>query len=374
MRSLTLYLIRQLLGPLLFITLGLAGIAWLSQSLRLIERVLTSGMPLARFFYLTVLILPNLFALILPVALYVAAIYAYQRLLRESELVVMSAAGLSPVKLARPALIVGVMVMAALYSSLLYFGPAGARQFRAEQTAFGGNLAQILLQEGVFNTPANGLTVFIRERLDESELKGILVHDSRVPQKPVTMMAEIGKLVDVNGSSRILLLNGNRQEMDQATGRGSLLYFERYVLNLDDFQKQAEQRWREPSERYLPELFFPDMTSPNDRAYRDRLIAEGHKRLSQPLIIPGLLLCALAFLLRGEYNRRGQARRVAYAAAFGLIIQAASLGVGFLAVRSLWIAPLLYAFPLILAGLGWAALAGKFSPRRPVILSQAASS
>lgn len=365
MLALNRYIVRQVAAPLLFIALGLLGIAWLSQSLRLLERVLMSGFSVGRFFFLTSLLIPNLLTLILPIALFLATLFTLNRLSRESELVVMTGAGLSPLGVTRAVMGLAALVMVVLYACLLFLAPLGVRTLSEQQREIGGNLAQILLQEGVFNTPADGLTLFIRERRSDSELHGILVHDSRDPNAPVTMMAEVGRLVNVDGSLRIFLQNGNRQSFERDRARPSLLYFESYVLNLDEFQKKLDERWREPSERYLHELFWPDESSINDRAYRNNLIMEGHRRLSLPLYVPALTLVALAFLLRGGFERRGQTKRLIAAGATGLLVQILAVGVGTVAARSLWFAPLLYALPLAISAAAYAALAR--NPLSPII-------
>src|SRR3546814_15071301 len=76
--------------------------------------------------------------------------------------------------------------------------------------------------------------------------------------------------------------NGNRQEVERGTGRFSLLYFDRYTIELNEFGEMTQSRWREPKERFLSELLWP-ADDERDRRYRQELIAEGHQRLVAPL-------------------------------------------------------------------------------------------
>src|SRR3546814_3488001 len=50
-------------------------------------------------------------------------------------------------------------------------------------------------------------------------LRGILVHDTRDPANPVTMMAERGVVVPSETGPRVVMENGNRQEVERGTGR-----------------------------------------------------------------------------------------------------------------------------------------------------------
>ena len=67
--------------------------------------IVNRGLSASTFLYVSMLILPGALALILPIALFAALLFVYQRLRADSELVVMSATGLGPWDLARPALL-----------------------------------------------------------------------------------------------------------------------------------------------------------------------------------------------------------------------------------------------------------------------------
>ena len=104
------YLFRQLALALLAVTVGLAALVWLTQSLRFIELVLDRGLSLAVFFELTSLLLPSFFSVILPITTFIVMLFVHLRLAGDRELVVMRSAGLSNWQIARPALALGLWV------------------------------------------------------------------------------------------------------------------------------------------------------------------------------------------------------------------------------------------------------------------------
>ncbi|MEX0644443.1 MAG: LptF/LptG family permease, partial [Parvularculaceae bacterium] len=71
----------------------------------------------------------------------------------------------------------------------------------------------------------------------------------------------------------------------------------------------------ELTERYLDELFNPDLSHEWERANARRLEAEGHNRLASPLYAIAYVLIALFALMGGPYDRRGYAMRIAAACA-----------------------------------------------------------
>ena len=325
------YILWQLLGPTVFVTVTLTGVIWLTQSLRFLDLIINRGLSAGDFFYLTLLLLPKILVLLLPISLFSATVYIYHRLKTDSEIVVMRAVGLSPGSLASPALIVSVGVAVLCYALTLYLQPLGFRTFKDLQFSFRSNYASVLVQEGVFNTLVDGVTVFIRAREPNGELTGILVHDARNPTKPTTMMAERGALVQTDSGPRFVLVKGNRQELDTKDNQVSFLFFDRYTLDLGQFSDEPGARWREPSERYLDELLNPGPGA-DDVANADKMFAEAHQRLTAPLYAVVFVLIAVTSLLYGEYNRRRDWVRILVAAIGALVVQ--TLGLSFTSVVS----------------------------------------
>jgi lipopolysaccharide export system permease protein len=310
------YIITRIVGPLILITFSLTCVVWLTQALRFIDLIVNRGLNVSTFLYLSVLLLPSLMGIILPIALLISIIVIYNRLSLDSELVVLKSAGLSRLSIIKPAAIVALGTALFGYIISLYLLPASYREFKDMQSFIRDNYIAVLLQEGVFNTPVKGLTVYIREIHENGQLKGILVHDNRSLEKPITMMAEEGTLKGTSTGPRFLLVNGNRQQVNFETGQLSLLYFERYAIDLNDFTQATQTRWREPEERYLSELFNPEKTTRVD--LRQKLIAEGHHRLTWPLYSILMALIGLVPFVLGEFNRRGQAKRIFFTTAAGL--------------------------------------------------------
>lgn len=362
MKSLFRYMTRQVGLVVLVVTCGLSLAIWLTQSLRFVELIVDRGLPLGVFLHLTLLMLPAFLTIILPIALFAGILFVYNKLTMDSEMVVMRAAGVSQLGLAAPALSVALAVVVAVVSLNLYFLPMSHRAFKDLQFSIRNDVSAVLLREGTFNQLGERLTVYIRERGPNDELFGILVHDARVPEQPVTMMAERGALVRSPDGARVVMFSGNRQEREGTRGRLSLLYFDSYSLDLDAFQQANEVRWREPRERYLHELFNPG-DSPDDRYYAERMWVEGHRRLASPLLGGAFALVALGALLSGNFNRRGQAQRIGVALVVGIGLQAGAVGLDNVAVRTPAMVPLLYLLPVVvmLSGLWWMVR----RPRRP---------
>jgi lipopolysaccharide export system permease protein len=344
--SINSYIAKQLLSAVLIVVVSLTCVIWLSQSLRFIDMIVNRGLPLATFVYLTMLLLPTWLSIVLPIAGFAGVIFIYNRMTGDREIVVLEASGLSPMRLARPAILVSVAITLLCYVMTLYLIPLSYRAFKELQFQIRHNYTDVLLREGVFNTIASDITVYVRARQKSGELTGIIVHDDRDPRQKVTLIAERGALVVTDGGPRVFMQNGNRQSRDNTTGRISLLYFDRYTVDLGGSKSITQRAWRDQNELFLPELLNPTEQETQPRNF-DEYIAEGHSRLSAPLLGLALPLLGLAVLLRGEFSRRGQTWRILVAVGLAIILEGLGLGTKFLAAKQPLMIPAMYGFIIV---------------------------
>ncbi|MGE0754572.1 MAG: LPS export ABC transporter permease LptF, partial [Alphaproteobacteria bacterium] len=316
------YISKHLIHSTLLIVFSLTSIVWLTQALRFISFIVNQGVDVSTFLVLTTLLLPMLLLLILPPAFFCAVLFTYHKLKMESELVVMQAVGLSFWNLAKPALQVAALMTVICYLIAFYLQPVTYKKFKDMQMFLRNNYASILLQEGVFSNPVEGLTVFIRERDDDNILHGILVHDARQEGGSVTMMAEEGELVQTEQGPRFLLRRGNRQEVRD--GKPSFLNFASYTLDISLYTKDMDRSSIDPREMYVGELFTHDPTVSTSE--NNRRLSEGHQRLIWPAYVISLTFVALAILLTGQFNRRGHWRKLVLAVLLAAVIMFAAVG------------------------------------------------
>jgi lipopolysaccharide export system permease protein len=355
MSRLDLYIFRQLGVALLAVTIGLAALVWLTQSLRFIELVLDRGLSFSVFIELTGLLLPSFFVVILPITTFVVSLFVYVRLASDRELVVMRAAGLSQWQLARPVLALATLAMATCYILELWVVPNTQAAFRAWQYEIRNELAAILVQEGVFSSVGDDLTVYARYRDPDGTLRGILVHDAREAGAPVTILAEAGRIASGPNGPRVTLENGQRQQVEKVPpppgsppgtapqSRLSVLSFSENSIDLARASRgEADSRYRNAQERNLQELLHPDPAERIPDRDLKRFIAEAHQRLTRPLSAISYALVALATALTGQFRRHGGSLRLFTGIAVVVVLLALGLTVGNLAARSPRLIPLVW--------------------------------
>lgn len=346
MKSLERYILRQLWTPFLFATLVVTAIVWLTQSLQRIDIIVEHGQSLAVFGWLTLLIIPSLLAVVIPFALFGAALYALQRLHSDSEIAVMFAAGVSLLQVARPILLVAAIAAAATLWINLDLMPRSYRVLKREIADIRADVASAVLRPGEFMAIRDGFTVYVDDVQPGGALSGLLVHDYRNGENVETYMAQRALLKETDIGPVLYLSNGNVQRTNRRTGAVDIVNFDRTAVNLGAVNRSTRDLQLELTERYIGELFNPDLSNAYDRENAQRLIAEGHNRLASPLYVFAYALLAIFALIGGPYNRRGYVVRIALACGaagavrvLGIVLQGASADLG--------LAWLVYAAPVL---------------------------
>ena len=356
MPRLSNYVLRQLVGPIALFAFLLTGVVWLSQSLRLLDLIINRGQSAPTFVYLTFLMLPSLLAIILPIAFFAGTLYGLNKLNSDSELVAMTAAGYSRWQMAVPVLWAAAGVMFLTYLCTLWLMPLGQRTMKDKVVDIRADIGAAILSEGTFNTPAKGLTVFIRELSSDGHIGGILVHDNRNAAEPITYIAQSGVLAQTPAGARLIMNNGTIEQSAKGGAKLSVLKFQRYVFDLDQFASHSGETNREIHERYLGELFWPKFKNKDPgQKIRNVLTAEGHSRLAEPLFCLAFALIALAAITRGRRARGTYALRLTVASLLAGALRILGYGVHGIGARNPEFDVLMYLVPL-----GGAALAALY--------------
>ncbi len=328
---LTKYILRQMVWPLLIFTAGLSLMFWLAESLDMLDLIINRGQSATTFLLLTLYVFPGLLVIIIPFALFCAALFALHRLSTDSELTVMWSAGVSNWSVSAPVLSVAAVAAAVTLLLNLYLMPAGHRAMREKVYQIRADIVSVMIRNGSFTNPSKGLTVYNRTTGPDGELYNLLIHDNRERSRPTTYLAEVGSFLRTPEGPRLLMGNGNIQRVS-GDGELSFLYFDKYTFDLSEFTgPQKRAGLMDATERYLHELLSSDMSDGLNQKKLGSLLAEGHNRLASPLYNFAFVLIALCAILMGGFNRRNNLSRLGIAMAIGLPLRLFGFGLQSLA-------------------------------------------
>lgn len=357
------YLFRQIGLPVLAAIGALLGIGLLSQSLEQLEVIVERGQSLWVMTKLTLLALPQLLAVILPIGLFVGALIALTRLQRDQELIAAAAAGMNRSALIRPAMMIALIVTAAGLLTTTLLQPWGQQESRRQAFAIRTDLAALLVEEGRFVQGPDGLAVYTQQIEQNGLLRNLFVYID--DGKTVTSWdAETARFTRIDG---IPVLTMQKGSMQRYSSRGVLnhLSFDNYAIDLTPYARGTDQNIRfKASDLWMNELFAPTEDIIKMAGTRGELAAEGHSRIVSPFYAIVAMAFALSAIMGGAFSRTGYTGRIAKAAGLFLLVRVIGYGIVAAAAWNGWLNVFQYLLPVAATVLALRSLFTALKPRR----------
>jgi lipopolysaccharide export system permease protein len=355
------YIIRGLARYFLYVLATTTIIIWLSQMLRYLSLVSNSSVSIWQFFSTTLLLLPSLCLVTIPIAIFIAIKHLYLKLINDSELLALQAAGLSKKQLAKPAITLALFATIISCSISWHIMPISYKAFKHRINEYRNSYTQTIIEPGVFNNSMKTVTVYVEELIEDKSSNGraiaannifrnILIHDSTIPDRPVTLIAEQGKIIKDNQRSGIELsgielIKGAQQHIDK-DGNLAVLYFDRFIYYISTGKTDNVKVKFDPNLHTIPSLL---KHAKQNKERTNMIMAEVHQRISWPIQAFILGLFAIMTTLPNHIERMQNSNHrelFHYVGAFSII--GVHLAINNLIARFPSINFLLYAYILII--------------------------
>lgn len=341
------YVFRQAAGALALILASLGGVVWIALALRELNVVTSQGQSGWALLALTTLALPNLLAIIAPVALLIASIHTLHRLNSDSELIVLTASGATTWTPARPLMLLAGIVMVAVMFVNHVAMPWSLRQLRETVLKIRSDLLTQVIQPGQFSSPEYGVTFHIRERAQNGEMLGLLMDDARAKKKGQSYLAERAQIIKQDDDTYLLMTNGHIIQRESNEDPATIIAFSSYAFDLAQFEKKTTGPMDfNARERYYSELVRPDPKSGNFKANPGHFRAELHERFSNPFYALAFVMVALAVVGQAQSTRQNRGAAIAMAFLAALMVRLGGLAVNNLIPTQPAVVPLLYLIPI----------------------------
>ncbi|MCC6863290.1 MAG: LPS export ABC transporter permease LptF [Rhodobacteraceae bacterium] len=353
------YLLSQLLALFCFFALILIAIYWINRTVGLFDQLLSDGQSAFVFIEFSLLILPNLIRLVLPVATFAAAIYVTNRLVQESELLVMQATGLSPFRLARPVVYFGVIVTVLHLALMNILVPWSLAMLTTRQQSVSQEMTARFMKKGQFMQPAKDVTLYIRDFSSAGELMDVFLADDRDEKFHIIYNAKRALILRSDSGPKLLMLEGTSQRLELDGRRKlSITRFDDATYELSDGMTSSGSRRANPHEMTSLAILSTqsglDWTQPQTV---NQVTWEIHGRLSQPFLSLTSALLGFSALLLGAFSRFGLWRQILGAVLGLIVIQMISTLTTSIVLRQASMWPILYIAPFLgclsAAGILW---------------------
>ncbi len=316
------YLLSQLLAHFGFFALVLVGIYWVNRAVTLFDQLMTDGQSAAVFIEFSLLTLPNVIRLVLPVAAFVASVYVANKLTVESELVVMQATGFSSFRMARPVFYFGAAVALMMVVLVHFLVPMSRTTLINERAAMSDNITARFLTDGQFTHPSSGVTFYINEIDATGQLHDLFLEDARNPAQSTTFTARKALFVRGDSGPKLIMFDGMAQTLDHKSLRISVTRFSDFTYDLGALLTRSVSQRRSVNEMSTAELFWPTAEVLSEaNATPQALLYQANSRVAEPLLSIAVVLIGFATLLLGGFSRLGLWRQIAFATGLLVVVQ-----------------------------------------------------
>lgn len=310
------YILRQIMGALLAMTTIALLALLLERLLRLLERVVDSQGSMGIVVRMLINLIPHYLGIAIPVAFFFAVLLTFNRLSRDSEMAVMSSAGIGVHRLLVP--VMGMATVLTLIAAITfsYMQPYSRYAYRALVNAIVHASLSAAVEAGSF-VRVDDMTFMAEEAsADGHRLGRIFVHERKRDGRSITTTASEGLLQEAeDGSGSVLVLrNGTRKVVLADGSGGGAIGFDEYRWPLErDPDWAFRPRGGDEEELTLPELWAA-LEGPPEGTTVSQVRAEFHSRIVQVVSILVLPFLAVPLALGGR--RGGQT----YGIVIGLVI------------------------------------------------------
>jgi lipopolysaccharide export system permease protein len=316
------YILSHLIRVFGFFALVLVGIYWVNRAVILLDRYLSEGQSGGMVLELTVLSIPAIMTIVLPVAGFVAAAYTTNRLHADSELVVVQATGYSAFRLARPFAVFGMLLAGLMLALGHLVVPLSFQQMSRIEAELAEAISARLLVPGTFQSPTDGVTVYVRDIASDGTLEGLLVTDRREGIRETTYSAHRALLVRHDEGPRLVMFDGMAQTIDTRTGRLATTVYDSFTVSIGTLVSAPAQRRLDY--RALPTLSLlsptPEILERSGRSV-DYLFREAHLRVTEALLSVGAVLVGFSALMLGGFSRFGLWRQILLAVLLVVVVK-----------------------------------------------------
>lgn len=358
------YLLSHLLALFGFFSLVLVAVYWVNRAVSLFDDLIGDGQSALVFLEFSMLTLPNVIRLVLPLSAFAATLYGINRLSADSELVVMQATGFSSFRLARPVLWFGLIVALMVLVLANALVPASRAALSSRSAELAQDVTARYLNDGEFMHPAKGVTLFISDITQTGELRDMFLADDRNPDARRIYTARRALLARGDDGPKLVMFDGMLQRLG-GEDRLAVTRFADFTYDLGALMDGVQLPGRSMDELFTPDLLAADPALLRETgATRAEFLAEAHARIATPFTATASALIGFSALLLGGFSRFGLWRQIVVAVLLIVAVQAiATAGMGAaLKHASAW--PLTYGAPLFGMGAAWVMLWLSQRPRR----------
>ena len=347
---LTKYIFKHTISNVCLSTIVFLGVIWLTQSLKTIKLIINKGANVSDFFILSAYSLPNWLLIALPFGTFAGCMISYLKFENDKEIVVMKAAGFSPLKICKPAILVALISSMILFILSHLILPITYKNFKTLQNEIRNNSKELIIRDNLFVDINENQTIFISQLNDNNYFQEIFVQDRTDPLNLIELYSKDGYITSENDKI-ILFMNTGTRFLTKTSKETTILDFNNYKLEIKKINsKSISKRVVEYNEYSFFDLI---KKAKQDDSKKGKLLAEAHSRNTVVLLPIVFSLIVMVSILNSNYSRIASTYKKTASISFLIIIQSLFILIKNAVHTNYILLPLMYFCPLIIIFFGF---------------------
>lgn len=276
------YVLKELIGPFLAALFGITFLFVVDFLVKILDNVLSKGLPASTVLEIFVLNLAWMLSLSIPMAVLVACLMAFGRLSGDHEITAVKAAGVSPLSLMRPVMLVALLVTVLMILFNNWILPEANHRSVELMNAVSRKKPHVFIDAGRLITQFPDVQLWVN-RIDpvSGVLYGIQVYEMEKKGAPRVVYADSATLDYVdNGATLMFRMRSGETHIvdpDKPENYFRIRFFSQDLAmqNVDDRLERRSRSYR--SDREMPVEMMMDVVN-EARAKYDTVSAFAHEK------------------------------------------------------------------------------------------------
>jgi lipopolysaccharide export system permease protein len=304
-------LISEVLPPFGLGLLAFTLVLLIARVIKLIELIVTRGVPALQIGKLLALILPTFLELTVPMAFLLAILLGLGRLSQDHEVLAFKASGISPMQILWPVAAVAAVISMTTLFLTVFARPAANLALKKELYEIARNRLGTALKEKIFNQEFPKVLIYVEELIPPGNTaQGILIVDNRDRLREDVILGKVARISadESSNSLGLKIIDGSLYQRDRKRPGFSQTRFNIYdfKLDLDELIGPIRKKSDGPKELSFTRLLesINEKRQKGENATPERI--ELHQRISFAFVPLVFAILGVALTLLPHRSRTGR--------------------------------------------------------------------
>ena len=264
---------------------------WMTQAARLLELITEYGNPISVYLKYILLRFPKIYEDTFLISFAVSIFFLFSKFENSKEINIFYLSGINKTQIYKSCILLSIVLFIFYFFLSIFISPSSSFKGRQVLGKSEFNLINSLVKEGNFNSPLEGLTIFINKNDEKGNLDGIFIYEENR-----TIIAKKGRVVSNETGYYLELINGVTQE--KIDDKLNIIKFESTIFNFSKFSLK-NTTYPKFTER---DIFWIYLNMNNMNFKYDEIRQEFNRRVIKPFFI--FIICAVGSFLLFSNNEK----------------------------------------------------------------------